>query len=85
MEYLVPLIMRGMERIIVTIIACIVTYLGYKLFVKGVGESRAETSIKTDFITFLLKGRAPGLFFMAFGCMILFFPYLRVGLKPKQR
>ena len=46
-------------------------YLGYKLFTKGVQEHRGELKAKVRFVEILFTGVGPGLFFMAFGALVL--------------
>ncbi len=46
-------------------------YLGYKLFTKGVQDHRGELKAKVRFVEILFTGVGPGLFFMAFGALVL--------------
>ena len=71
MEQLIPLIGQVIERCVIAIGGIIIVYLGYRLYLFGAKTGRGELSAKLKFADFLLKGSGPGLFFMAFGSIIL--------------
>lgn len=70
-EEMVTVLMRGLERCIITIGAILIAYLGYKLFLHGITKGRGELTAKAKFINIVLSGSGPGLFFMAFGAIVL--------------
>jgi hypothetical protein len=69
MQQIIPIAIRGVERCIIAIGAIFTIYLGYKLFVRGIGTGKLAAKMK--FIDIVLSGSGPGLFFMAFGAIIL--------------
>lgn len=46
-------------------------YLGYKLFEKGKEKGKGSLRASSKFLTIVFSGVGPGLFFMAFGALIL--------------
>lgn len=66
-----PLILRGLERIIVAIGAIVFAYFGYRLYLSGVEKGRTHLSAESKFYKFALSGTGPGLFFMALGGVVL--------------
>jgi hypothetical protein len=68
-----PILFRGTERIIVVLGAIIFAYMGYKLFLFGVNQGRGKLEVKSEVFKVIFSGSGPGLFFMAFGGVILVF------------
>jgi hypothetical protein len=66
-----PMFSRGVERIIINLGAILMTYLGYKLFIFGIEKGYAELTAETKFYKIVFSGTGPGLFFMAFGAIVL--------------
>ncbi len=66
-----PIFLRGMERLLVVGGAIVLSYLGYRLFVFGVREGESRLSAESPFYKIVLSGTGPGLFFMAFGALVL--------------
>jgi hypothetical protein len=46
-------------------------FLGYKLFTKGIDKHKGELKAKVKFVDIVFTGVGPGLFFMAFGAIVL--------------
>lgn len=62
---------RGIERWMVVLGGLIFGYLGYKLFLYGVDEGHGKLNAENQFFKVTFSGSGPGLFFMAFGALIL--------------
>ncbi len=62
---------RGIERWMVVLGGLIFGYLGYKLFLYGVDEGHGKLNAENQFFKITFSGSGPGLFFMAFGALIL--------------
>ena len=62
---------RGIERWMVVVGGLIYAYLGYRLFLYGVDQGNGKLEAENQFFKFTFSGSGPGLFFMAFGGMIL--------------
>ena len=62
---------RGIERWMVVIGGLIFGYLGYKLFLYGVNEGHGKLDAENQLFKVTFSGSGPGLFFMAFGALIL--------------
>jgi hypothetical protein len=67
--------------------ATIFAYLGYNLFVRGVNlQSQGVMNAKLPLhIAFDLSGTGPGLFFMAFGAMIILVALATVPASKKEK
>ena len=65
------IILRGFERIIIVLGAIFIGYLGYRLYING--ASVGKNTLKTNFgdVSLILTGIGPGIFFMAFGSLVL--------------
>jgi len=66
-----PMFLRGIERVIINLGAILMTYLGYKLFIFGIEKGYAKLTAETKFYKIVFSGTGPGLFFMAFGAIVL--------------
>lgn len=62
---------RGIERLIIVLCGMIFAYLGYKLFVYGVDTGNGKLETESPLFKLTFSGSGPGLFFMAFGGLIL--------------
>ena len=62
---------RGIERWMIVVGGLIFGYLGYKLFLYGVDQGHGKLEAENQFIKLTFSGSGPGLFFMAFGALIL--------------
>ena len=62
---------RGIDRWTVVVGGLIYAYLGYRLFLYGVDQGNGKLEAENQFFKFTFSGSGPGLFFMAFGGMIL--------------
>lgn len=62
---------RGLERLIIVLGAIVFAYLGYRLFLAGIDKGPGKLEAQTRFYKFVFSGVGPGLFFMAFGAMVL--------------
>ena len=66
-----PIIWRGIERLLIALGGIVFAYLGYRLYVQGITRGRGEAQVKSPILQFALSGTGPGLFFMAFGAIVL--------------
>jgi len=64
-------ILRMIERIAIVVGAVIFAYLGYKLFLFGIKEGHSKLQSESKFFKITFSGTGPGLFFMAFGSIVL--------------
>ena len=62
---------RGLERLIIVFGAIIFAYLGYRLFLAGIDKGPGKLEAETRFYKFAFSGVGPGVFFMAFGGIVL--------------
>lgn len=62
---------RGIERIIIALSASLFCFLGYKLFRHGVTKGYGSLSFQSKLLKIVFSGTGPGLFFMAFGALVL--------------
>lgn len=79
-----PILLRGLERIFITVGAVIFAYLGYRLFLKGKDSGPGTLEVKSDLLKVVVSGQGPGLFFMAFGAVVLMFSILSGGAKVSE-
>ena len=66
-----PILLKGMERIIIAAGAIFFAYLGYRLYRVGVEKRIGQLNGEPNFAEFVLSGAGPGLFFMLFGAILL--------------
>ena len=59
------------QRILIILGAIFFGYLGYKLYMNGLKEDRGKLNVESKLMSFVLSGTGPGLFFMAFGGIVL--------------
>ena len=81
MDFQDPIVLRGIERIFVVVGGIIFGYFGYRLFIFGVDKGDAKISAKSYFYKIVFSGTGPGLFFMAFGAIILVTALFTGGAK----
>ena len=64
-------LLRGFERIVIVVGAIFIGYLGYRLYINGTAVGK--NTLKTNFgdVSLILTGIGPGIFFMAFGSLVL--------------
>ena len=72
------LYIRAIERILICLIAAMCIWLGFSLFKikKVTKDANGEFTIKTESIEVTLKQVWPGVFFAAFGMIVLVFSIL---------
>lgn len=66
-----PILLRGLERIIIIAGAFFFAYLGYRLYRVGVEKGIGQLNAESNFLKLFLLGTGPGLFFMVFGGIVL--------------
>lgn len=66
-----PIIALGIYRLVTIVIGFLVIFLGYKLFRHGVFEKAGELKAAWGGSSLLIKQAAPGIFFTAFGTLII--------------
>jgi hypothetical protein len=64
-------IFRGAERWMIVLGGVFFGYLGYKLFLYGVDQGHGKLNAENQFLKITFSGSGPGLFFMAFGALVL--------------
>lgn len=80
-----PVILRGIERIIVVLIGGISIYLGYRLFLKLPHlDSEGKITFPWD-ISILLSRVGPGVFFALFGAAVVIFSLYRTIEYSEQK
>lgn len=79
-----PILLRGIERIVIVIGAVFFAFLGYKLFLKGKDSGPGKLEVQSDILRVIVSGQGPGLFFMAFGAIILVFSIVNGGAKVSE-
>lgn len=62
---------RGVERVLIVLIAGVFGYLGYKLYLHGIDNTKGKIQFKRELTTVLIGGVGPGVFFMLFGAGVL--------------
>lgn len=67
---------RGIERLFIVLSALIFGYLGYRLFIFGVDKGNSKLETESPLFKLTFSGSGPGLFFMAFGAIILIYTML---------
>lgn len=74
-----PLLLRGIERLVIVIGAIFIAFLGYRLFIHGKEKGKGNISVDSEVLKILVSGQGPGLFFMAFGSIVLCLAVLNGG------
>jgi len=54
-----------------TVVGAFCIWLGYKLFTQGIQKGKGQLDFKSKTFSLLFSGVGPGLFFMAFGALIV--------------
>jgi hypothetical protein len=70
-QFVEPIFLRGIERLVIVFGAIAIAYLGYKLYLLGVEKGRGQLKAESKLYTFVLSGQGPGLFFMALSSVVL--------------
>jgi len=67
-----PTVWREIERLLVALGGILSIYLGYRLFIYGIEKGRDRLSVHiSEKMRIIFSGQGPGLFFMAFGSVLL--------------
>jgi threonine/homoserine/homoserine lactone efflux protein len=66
------IVLRVTERIVIYAGAIFMIYLGYSLYKRSNSKGRNNLQAKTKLSQIILPGTGLGLFFMAFGAIVLF-------------
>ena len=80
-----PVLMLGIERIVITLTAAFFGYLGYRLFLHGAEMDSARLEGKGFFGEWILSGTAPGLFFVLLGSTVLIVALLRGSAQLRRQ
>ncbi len=81
-----PVFFRGIERWLIALGGIMLCVLGYKLFIHGLKKGRGKLITESKLLKVTLSGSGPGLFFMAFGSIILITAILtRIEFKAVNR
>jgi len=75
---------RGIERWMIVVGGLIFGYLGYKLFLYGVDKGHGKLQAENQFFKLTFSGSGPGLFFMAFGALILVSSVYSTGTVTRE-
>src|SRR5262249_40413423 len=70
-------VLHGITRIIIALGAITFGYLGYRLFIHGHTQGKGSLEFESRVAKVIFSGTGPGLFFMAFGAIILSLLVLR--------
>ena len=65
------IVLRVTERIVIYAGAIFMIYLGYSLYKRGISKGRNNLQAKIKLGQIILPGTGAGLFFMAFGAIVL--------------
>lgn len=68
-----PIIFRGIERILIVLVAGLFGWLGYKLYLRGHDQGRTNLKMRSGPMNFLLSGVGPGLAFMGLAAAVLIY------------
>lgn len=79
-----PILMRGIERILIVIAAVVFAYMGYLLFDGGHKRGKALISVESGFMRATLSGTGPGLVFMGLGAFVLIYALAFGGARATQ-
>lgn len=75
---------RGIERWMIVVGGLIFGYLGYKLYLYGVDKGHGKLQAENQFFKLTFSGSGPGLFFMAFGALILVSSVYSTGTVTRE-
>ncbi|HOY08656.1 MAG TPA: hypothetical protein PLB05_01105 [Candidatus Omnitrophota bacterium] len=75
---------RGIERLLIIIGAVVYGYLGYRLYIKGITTGEDNLKFGSKVVKIILSGTSPGLFFMAFGAIVLITSVVTGGASIKE-
>lgn len=73
------ILLRGIERLLIALGAISFSWLGYRLFMFGHDKGRGHIETDSKLVRIVFSGTGPGLFFMAFGAIIMIFALLTGG------
>ena len=76
--------LNGIERIICCLGGIFFGFLGYKLFLNGLDKGFSRLNAESKFIKIVFSGSGPGLFFMAFGSIILLISLFTGKVSKKE-
>lgn len=79
-----PFFLRGSERLAIVLTGGFLSYLGYSLFRFGVLTGQSRLTAETRTYKLIFSGTGPGLFFMAFGSLILLAALFTGGAKKLE-
>jgi|CXWL01.1.fsa_nt_gi hypothetical protein len=80
-----PIVFRGIERLLIIVGAIFFGYLGYRLFVKGLTIGEGNLKFESKAMKIIFSGTGPGLFFMAFGAVVLVVAIAIGGVSIKEK
>ena len=81
MEQTLPVVLRAAERCFICGGGVLLVLLGYSLFVLGMSKGSGKLEAKSRLGAIVLSGSGPGLFFMAFGAIVLIVGLLKGGVR----
>jgi hypothetical protein len=79
-----PIVFRGIERLLIVAGGIVFGYLGYRLFEKGLTAGEGNLKFESKALKIIFSGTGPGLFFMAFGAVILVVALWIGGVSIKE-
>lgn len=79
-----PMTFRGVERILIALGGVFFGYLGYCLFKSGLTVGEGNLKLESKTLKLLFTGTGPGLFFMAFGAIVLVVCIIKGGVTKEE-
>jgi hypothetical protein len=75
---------RGTERLMIVACAALSMYLGYRLFIFDVKDGVSKLNAQVQWVKIAFSGVGPGLFFMAFGAIVLIVALMTGGASDQH-
>lgn len=80
-----PILLRGIERIAIVLVAGLFAWLGYRLFMHGHAQGESKMSLESPWAKVVFSGTGAGLIFMAFGALVLVYALIFGGIRTSER
>lgn len=77
-------LLRGIERIAIVLVAALFAWLGYRLFMHGHAQGESKMSLESPWVKAVFSGTGTGLIFMAFGALVLVYALIFGGVRTSE-
>lgn len=74
----------ALERVLCIVVAAFFAFLGYRLYFAGLTRGESKLQGKGAFGEFVVSGTGPGLFFMAFGGVVVVYAIATSGIVKSE-